>query len=98
MQQPMHSDFCGINLRSESSLTLLDLLFTYNSSVVECLTRDQRAASLSLTGVTALWSLLVQPRKTCPYITEKFLMGHKESNQTIKTRIQQERVYRVKSK
>ena len=27
------------------------------SSVVECLTRDRRAAGLSLTGVTALWSL-----------------------------------------
>ena len=26
-------------------------------SVVECLTRDQRAAGSSLTGVTALWSL-----------------------------------------
>ena len=26
-------------------------------SVVECLTRDRRAAGLSLTGVTALWSL-----------------------------------------
>ena len=23
---------------------------------------------------------LVQPRKTCPFITEKLLMGHKESN------------------
>ena len=27
------------------------------SSVVECLTQDREAASLSLTGVTALWSL-----------------------------------------
>ena len=26
-------------------------------SVVECLTRDREAAGLSLTGVTALWSL-----------------------------------------
>ena len=25
---------------------------------------------------------LVQPRKTRPYITERLLMGHKESNQT----------------
>ena len=25
--------------------------------VVECLTRDRRAAGLSLTGITALWSL-----------------------------------------
>ena len=46
-----------------------------SGSVVECLTRDRRAASSSLTGVTALWSLsktiypslvLVQPRKTRP--------------------------------
>ena len=28
--------------------------------------------------------VLVQPRKTRPYITEKLLMGHKESNQTNK--------------
>ena len=28
-----------------------------SGSVVECLTRDRRAASLSLTGATALWSL-----------------------------------------
>ena len=26
--------------------------------------------------------VLVQPRKTCPYITERLLMVHKESNQT----------------
>ena len=26
--------------------------------------------------------VLVQPRKTRPYITERLLMGHKESNQT----------------
>ena len=42
-----------------------------SGSVVECLTRDRRAAGSSLTGVTALWSLskslvLVQPRKTRP--------------------------------
>ena len=28
-----------------------------SGSVVECLTRDRRAAGLSLTGVTVLWSL-----------------------------------------
>ena len=28
-----------------------------SGSVVECLTRDREAAGLSLTGVTALWSL-----------------------------------------
>ena len=26
--------------------------------------------------------VLVQPRKTCLFITERLLMGHKESNQT----------------
>ena len=26
--------------------------------------------------------VLVQPRKTCPCLTERLLMGHKESNQT----------------
>ena len=26
--------------------------------------------------------VLVQPRKTCPFITEKLLMGREESNQT----------------
>ena len=64
-----------------------------SGSVVECLTRDRRAVGSSLTGITALWSLskthypslvLVQPRKTRPYITERLLMGHKESNQTNK--------------
>ena len=28
--------------------------------------------------------VLVQPRKTCPFITERLLMGRKESNQTSK--------------
>ena len=30
--------------------------------------------------------VLVQPRKTCPFITERLLMGRKESNQTKKDR------------
>ena len=62
-----------------------------SGSVVECLTRDRRSAGLSLTDVTALcpWArhinpslVLVQPRKTRPFITERLLMGRKESNQT----------------
>ena len=62
-----------------------------SGSVVECLTRDRRVAGSSLTGVTALWFLarhiyptlvLVQPRKTCPCLTERLLMGRKEPNQT----------------
>ena len=68
------------------------LLWERSGSVVECLTRDRRAMGLSLTGVTALSlskthlsqlsTVLVQPRKTHPYITERLLMGCKESNQT----------------
>ena len=65
----------------------------HSGSVVDCLTRDRGAAGSSLTGVTALCSLskthypslvLVQPRKTRPYIIERLLMGRKESNQTYK--------------
>ena len=67
-----------------------------SGSVVECLTRDRRAAGSSLTGVTALWSLsrhifpslvLVQHRKIRPYIIERLLMGRKESNQTKQTNV-----------
>ena len=62
--------------------------------MVECLTGDRRAEGSSLTSVTVLCSLskgarhiypslvLVQPRKTRTYITERLLMGRKESNQT----------------
>ena len=32
-------------------------IYIYWSLVVECLTRDRRAAGSSLTGVTVLWSL-----------------------------------------
>ena len=35
--------------------------------------------------------VLVQPRKTSPFITERLLMGHKESNQTIKIYLQKKR-------
>ena len=54
--------------------------------MVECLTRDRGAAGSSLTGVNVLninpSLVLVQPRKTHPFITERLLMGRKESNQT----------------
>ena len=62
-----------------------------SGSVIECLNGDLGAAGSSLTGVTALcpWAryiyssiVLVQPRKTRLYITERLLMGRKESNQT----------------
>ena len=59
--------------------------------MVECLSRDRGPAGLSLTAVTALcpWAshinpslVLLQPRKSRPFITERLLMGRKESNQT----------------
>ena len=61
-----------------------------SGSVVECLTRERGVAGSSLTGVTALcpWArhiyprlVLVHPRKTRPCLTERLLMGCKESNQ-----------------
>ena len=59
-----------------------------SGSMLECLTRD-RGPRVRLTGVIALcpWArniypslVLVQPRKTHPYITERLLVGRKESN------------------
>ena len=65
--------------------TCLQLEFWERSgSVVECLTVDRRATGSSLNGVTVLCPLskhinpslvLVQPRKTCPDITEKLVTG-----------------------
>ena len=50
---------------------------------------DQRAClfKLPLTSARHISPslVLVQPRKTRPYITERLLMGRKESNQTNKT-------------
>ena len=58
---------CSIDLTLASTvyhknIGLNNILFTAtlkerSGSVVECLTRDRRAAGSSLTGVTALWSL-----------------------------------------
>ena len=68
-------------------------LWERSGSVVECLTRDRRAAGSSLTGVTALWSLskthLSQlstgsTQEDPSRITERLLSGRKESNQTNK--------------
>ena len=58
--------------------------------MVECLTRDRRVwvrsspASLRCVLKSDINPrlVLVQPRKTCPFITERLLMGRKESNQT----------------
>ena len=64
-----------------------------SGSVVECLTRDRgprvRASLASLRVVSLSKNInpslvLVLPRKTCPFITERLLMGRKESNQTNK--------------
>ena len=61
--------------------------------MVDSLTLDRGTGGSSLTGITALRSLskthypslvLVEPRKTRPCLTERLLMGHKESNQTNK--------------
>ena len=58
-----------------------------SGSVVKCLTEGPRVRA----GVTALchWArhinpslVLVQRRKTRPYVAERLLMGRKESNQT----------------
>ena len=62
-----------------------------SGSVVECLTRDRRDAGfephrrhcvVSLSKKIYPSLVLVQPRKTRPFITERLLMGRKESNQT----------------
>ena len=61
-----------------------------SGSVVESLTRDRRAEPHRRHCVVSLSKninpslVLVQPRKTRPYITERLLMGRKESNQTNK--------------
>ena len=56
----------------------------YNGLVVECLTQDRLASPASLRCVLEQDLVLVQPRKTCPFIAENLLMGPKESNQTNK--------------
>ena len=44
--------------------------------------RLHRVVSLSKNINPSL--VLVQPRKTCPYVTERLLIGRKETNQTNK--------------
>ena len=62
-----------------------------SGSVVECLTRDRgfephrRHIVVSLSKNINPSLVLVQPRKTCPFITERLLIGRKESNQTKQT-------------
>ena len=61
--------------------------------MVECLTQDpgapgfephRRQCVVSLSKNINPSSVLVQPRKTRPFITERLLMGCKKSNQTNK--------------
>ena len=47
---------------------------------------EVRACVVSLSKNINPSLVLVQPRKTRPYITERLLMGRKESNQTNKTK------------
>ena len=58
--------------------------------LVECLIRDRRAVGssrvVSLSKNINPSLVLVQPRKTRPFITKRFLMGRKESDQTNKSR------------
>ena len=69
-----------------------------SGSVVECLTRDlgasfephQRHCVVSLSKNINPSLVLVQPRKTCTFITERLLMGRKESNQTNKNHHEEE--------
>ena len=79
--QKMSYGLCGFS--GISNTLLFSLGRESSDSVVECLTRDREATASSLTGVTALCPsarhinsslVLVQPRKTCPYITERLLM------------------------
>ena len=59
-----------------------------SGSVVVCATRDRgfkphgRHCVVSLNKNINPSLVLVQPRKTRPFITERWLMGHKESIQT----------------
>ena len=88
--QIVHTSY---EIKSEANLSFYlfsEPIWERSGSVVECLTRDRRATGSSLTRVTALWSLskthhpilvLVQSRKTRPCLTERLLIGRKESKQ-----------------
>ena len=74
------------NLRAIS--IIITKLRERSGSVVECLTRDRRATSephcnVSLSKNINPSLVLVQPRKARPYITERLLMGRKESKQKV---------------
>ena len=67
------------------------LLKFKGSAVAQCLTRHREAAGSSLNDVTAVWSLIKthlswlstgSTKEDRPCLTERLLMGRKESNQT----------------
>ena len=77
----------GQRVKLDNSLSLHR---EHSCSVVECSTRDQRAEGFEPHRCHCVVSLskninpsfvLVQPRKTHPFITERLLMGRKELNQ-----------------
>ena len=70
-------------------ICLCSQLRKHSGSVVECLTRGQRHCVVSLSKSINPSLVLIQPRKTRPFITERSLMGRKESNQTNKTKTKQ---------
>ena len=83
--------YSGMHLIYAANIISRQHFWERSGSVVECLTQDRGAMGSSLTGFICVVSLskninpslvLVQPRKTRPFITERLLMGHKESNQT----------------
>ena len=74
---------------SKLSVASVNLMWERSGSVVECLTRDvrgrvgephRRHCVVSLSKNINPRLVLVQPRKTRPFITERLLMGRKESN------------------
>ena len=73
---------------SKSSVASFHLMWERSGSVVECLTRDRgfephrRHYIVSLSKNINPSLELVQPRKTRPFISERLLMGRKESKQT----------------
>ena len=74
---------CTQNLfapQTSDLLEKLELIFLYNfhreHSLLKLIAENQCENHKKSNLV------LIQPRKTCPYITERLLMGRKESNQT----------------
>ena len=73
---------------SKSSVASFLLMRERSGSLVECLTRDRgfephrRHCVVSLSKNINPSLELVQPRKNRPFISERLLMGRKESKQT----------------